>query len=178
MAQSGKFRCKSCGRVFGMAAHLGRHMNTLHARAGRPAPSRSSVRPVPPRARGPVVDVMAGILRELSARRAELTAQRATLESRAMALDRAITALGGAVAGAKVHHRGNRRRAIHEGSLPAYIRRVLHAHRKPMTIKEVTAAVLKAGLKSRNKELPKTVGKYLAKLPGVTKVARGVFRLG
>jgi uncharacterized C2H2 Zn-finger protein len=31
MAKTGKFRCRTCGRVFTMAMHLGRHANTVHA---------------------------------------------------------------------------------------------------------------------------------------------------
>ncbi len=46
-----------------------------------------------------------------------------------------------------------------------------------MTIKAVTAAVLKAGCKSRNKDLPKTVGKDLAAIPNVVNVDRGVYRM-
>ena len=51
------------------------------------------------------------------------------------------------------------------------------SHRGPMTIKEVTAAVLRAGFESRNMELPKTVGKFLAAMPNVVKVDRGVYRM-
>ena len=29
-----KFRCPKCSRTFGMKAHLGRHMTTIHAAAG------------------------------------------------------------------------------------------------------------------------------------------------
>lgn len=29
------FSCSKCGRSFGMAAHLARHMSTIHARGGK-----------------------------------------------------------------------------------------------------------------------------------------------
>ena len=32
MAKKGKFKCSACGRSFGMAAHLGHHISTVHAR--------------------------------------------------------------------------------------------------------------------------------------------------
>ena len=175
--KKGKFNCTTCGRTFGMAAHLGRHMSTVHARAGRRTGRMAGLKLIPQPTHGPMVDVMAGMLGEFTARRAELSAQRATLDSQAAALDRVIAAFGGHVASVKVHRGGRRRRAAQDTPLPAHILRVLRAHRRPMAIKAVTAAVLKAGYKSKNKELPKTVGKYLAKLPGVVKVARGVFRL-
>jgi hypothetical protein len=174
--KKGKFTCATCGRIFGMAAHLGRHMSTVHARAGRPKAHRSRVKPIPHPTHGPLINVMADMLYEFTARRAELAAQRATLDSQAAALDRVIAAFGKPAA-AKVRRGGHQRRAAQETSLPAHILRVLRAHRRPMAIKAVTAAVLKAGYKSKNKELPKTVGKYLARLPGVIRVARGVFRL-
>ena len=171
-----KFNCTTCGRIFGMAAHLGRHMSTVHARASRPKVRRAVVKPALHRAGGPLVDVMAGMLREFHARRAELSAQRATLDSQAAALDRVIAAFGKPAA-AKVRRRGRRRRAAQPGSLPAFIRQVLDAHPGPISVSEVIAAVVTGGYNSKNKELSKAVGRYLVKRPGVTKVARGVFRL-
>ncbi len=121
-------------------------------------------------------DVITRVKREFRARRAELAAQRATLDFQATALDRVIAGFG-RPATARPRRVGRRRRAVQLGSLPAFIQQVLRADRRPMAIKEVTAAVLKAGYKSKNKELPKTVGKYLSKLPGMIRVGRGVFRL-
>jgi hypothetical protein len=91
-------------------------------------------------------------------------------------VDHGFTALGGTAAGVKVRRSGRRHPAFRAGTLPAYISQVLHAHRGPIAVKDVAAAVLKAGYKSRDKALPKTVGKYLAAMPGVRKVGRGVFR--
>lgn len=36
-SQPGKFKCGKCDRAFGMAAHLARHMNTIHATPGQKA---------------------------------------------------------------------------------------------------------------------------------------------
>ena len=39
-SSGGKHRCPQCGKTFGMAAHLGRHMTTMHAKAkSQPAAS-------------------------------------------------------------------------------------------------------------------------------------------
>ena len=170
MAKKGTFNCSACGRTFAMAAHLGRHMSTMHARKGkRTVPAATTRRSV-------MTDWARPVLDRLRACRDELAAQRAALDAQVAALDQAIAALGGSVASVKVHRGGRRRPAVRKGTLPAYISQVLHAHHGPMAVKEVAVAVLKAGYKSRDKTLPKTVGKYLAAMPGVQKVGRGVYR--
>ncbi len=55
--------------------------------------------------------------------------------------------------------------------------RVLAAHRGPMIVRDIAAAVLKAGYKSRDKTLGHTVGKLLAAMPNAVRVARGQYRL-
>jgi len=170
MARTGKFKCTRCDRTFAMAAHLGRHMSTLHAPRGkRTAPAATMRRPA-------LADWASPVLDRLRACRDELAAQRAALDAQVASLDQALAALGGSVASVKVRRGGRRSPAFRAGTLPAYIRQVMHAYRGPMAVKEVAAAVLKAGYKSRNKELPKTVGKYLAAMPSVQKIGRGVYR--
>ncbi len=46
-----------------------------------------------------------------------------------------------------------------------------------MQVRDITARVLRAGYKSRNKTLDKSVGIALAHMPTVRKIGRGVFRL-
>jgi hypothetical protein len=46
-----------------------------------------------------------------------------------------------------------------------------------MAVKDVTAAILKAGYKSRDKTLGHTVGRLLATMQHVVKVARGQYLL-
>ena len=175
MAKRKSFKCPKCGRTFGMAAHLGRHMSTMHAPKGkRTAPAPTKRRPAmtswaPFGGHRPILD-------RLGACRDELAAQRAALDAQVAALDQAITALGGSVGSVQVHRGGRRPPAFRTGTLPAYIRQVMPSHRGPIAVKDVTAAVLKAGYKSRDKALPKTVGKYLAAMPGVRKVGHGVYR--
>ena len=41
----GKYRCPKCGKSFGMAAHLGRHMTTIHGQLGKMASKRAQLRP-------------------------------------------------------------------------------------------------------------------------------------
>ena len=35
--KAAKFKCEKCGKAFGMAMHLGRHMTTIHGRTPRAA---------------------------------------------------------------------------------------------------------------------------------------------
>ena len=46
-----------------------------------------------------------------------------------------------------------------------------------MGVKDVTAAIRKAGYKSKNKTLDNSVGVALADMPNVLKVGRGQYRL-
>jgi hypothetical protein len=180
MAKMGKFRCSTCGRVFAMAMHLGRHVNAVHAakskRAAQVVDQRRSAT-----AGMSTSDGRTRVLGVLSACRDELVAQRITIDSQVAALDQAIAVLGGPVVKTTtkpwIRRKPRPGRTVQAGTLPAYIRQVVYAHRGPMTIKEVTAAVLRAGFESRNMELPKTVGKFLAAMPNVVKVDRGVYRM-
>ena len=128
MAKRKSFKCPKCGRTFGMAAHLGRHMSTMHAPKGkRTAPAPTKRRPAmtswaPFGGHRPILD-------RLGAGRDELAAQRAALDAQGAALDQAITALGGSVGSVQVHRGGRRPPAFRTGTLPAYIRQVMHSHR-------------------------------------------------
>lgn len=173
MAKSGEFRCSKCGRVFAMAAHLGRHTNTMHAPRGRQAPRRLGVSPAGRRA----VDGRTRLLGELQACRADLAAQAATISSQLASIDEIMIQLGGVPHPGRVARAPRGRRGVRAGSLRDHIERVLRARRGPVQVRDVTAAVLRAGFKSRDKELSKSVGKCLTSMPGVVKVARGTFRL-
>jgi len=188
MAKNGKFRCTRCGRVFAMAMHLGRHMKTVHGpKVKRTAPA---ARKWPAAAARPsAFDGRTRLLGELNACRGELAAQRAAIDAQVAALDQVMATLGapaakpkartkvGRKAGTRVRRPRRPRRTAREGSLRSYVEEVLRTQRGPLTVKEVTTAVLKAGYKSRNKELPKTIGKFLRAMPGVARVERGVFRV-
>ena len=179
MAKRKSIMCPKCDRTFLMAAHLGRHMSTMHAPKGtRVALAvKAKVGPRPSATPGlGGADGLAAVGSSIQRYRDELAAQRAALDAQVAALDQALAALGGSVASVQVRRGGRRSPAFRAGTLPAYIGRVLHAHRGAMAVQEVTAAVLKAGYKSRDKALPKTVGKYLAAMPGVKRIGHGLYR--
>jgi hypothetical protein len=119
-----------------------------------------------------------GALREIRAYRQTLVARRAELDSRVTAIDRALAALGAASRPATARAaRGPRRAGSRKGSLKHFIEKALSAGKRPMAVKDTTAAVLRAGFKTKNKTLAKSVGIALSQMPNVTKVSRGMFRL-
>lgn len=53
--KAAKFKCEKCGKGFGMAMHLGRHMTTIHGQApAKPAsPAKATAPTKPAKVRGP-----------------------------------------------------------------------------------------------------------------------------
>jgi hypothetical protein len=116
------------------------------------------------------------VIRELSAYRDQLVAERAQADAQIAAVEGALSALGASAGGAQVPASG-RRPSFRQGSLKDHIARVLGARRGPMSVKDITAAVRKAGYRTKNKTLDKSVGNALADMRQVVKVARGQYRL-
>lgn len=181
MAKKGKFKCSACGRSFGMAAHLGRHITTMHAsKAKRSVPAAKAKgvkRPsTTPKLGG--ADGLAAVVRNIQRHRSELAAQRVALDSQMAAIDHVLTVLGAtAPARRSPSGKGRRGASYRSGSLKLHIQEVLQAHGGPMAVKDITAAVRKAGYKTKNKTLDKSVGNALADMRNVVRVSRGVFRL-
>lgn len=116
----------------------------------------------------------------------ELVAQRAALDAQIASLQDMITTMGGAAAA--VPHaaaapiaaggRGRRGRPPRSGSLKEYILKVLSAAGDVMAVKDIADGVVKAGYKTKNQTLAKSVGIALRELSAqVQKVGRGRFRL-
>ena len=184
----GKFKCSKCSRTFSMAAHLARHQNTIHAgkakkkrvkkKVARKRVVGRPVRKIAKRARAAAGFGQAPLLRQMQAYRNELVAQRAQVVVKIDAIDQALAALGATMgAPASRPARGRRGRTVRPGSLKSYVERVLRRRSSAMAVKDVTAAVLKAGFKSKNKALAKSVGIAMTQMRNVAKVSRGMFRL-
>ncbi len=196
----GKFKCSKCDRSFSMAAHLGRHISTMHAtksgkkaakkktrkrkakrKVGRPKGTKKKVRraKVARRAaRRPIARGTAGLIRQMQVYHRKLSAEQADLEAQITAMDRAIVALGGA---AKTRPGGQGRRAgtrrgIRPGSLKDHIAKVLRRGKKAMTPGEVTKRLVQAGYKTGSKSLSNQVSNALGQMPGVKKLRRGLFQ--
>lgn len=125
---------------------------------------------------------------ELHSERAALDAQRRTIDGQIAALERAMIALNGAAPRGRAPGTGPARRmakaaagpapsAHRRGSLKEFIGKALAAGGRVMSVKEITAAVVRGGYKSKNKTLAKSVGIALTEMSEVRKVGRGRFRL-
>ena len=63
------------------------------------------------------------------------------------------------------------------GTLKDFIARVLRGMSKGRSVKDMAAAVKKAGYKSKSKTLGHAISKTLADMKNVVRVGRGVYRL-
>ncbi|RMF81029.1 MAG: hypothetical protein D6744_07605 [Planctomycetota bacterium] len=174
-----------------MAAHLARHMNSMHQKTSKSAKSKPAFRlPASASAGAFGGGAVAAAVRELQNQRSQLAEQ---IE----ALDNALAALGGVVpsgaaaprrnvalpkkrrkvAGATKRTSASAGRAPAGGSLRDHLTRVLKAASGSMRVKELEAAVLKAGYRSKSKNLGHSINKALAKMKGVKRVGRGLYKL-
>lgn len=141
-----------------------------------------------PRGRKPKTSAGSGVVGSLQAARAELAAQRGAVDRQIAAVDAALSAFGaaGGGGGARVgggaravgrpKGSGARTAGVRKGSLKEYLLRVLNSAGGVMAVKDITSAVLRAGYKSKNQTLAKSVGIALTETPGVKKVGRGKFK--
>jgi len=127
-----------------------------------------------PRAAG-IDSVVAGLQKY----RDELVNQRAGLDAQIQAVEQALSAMGTAAGPAPRRAAGRPRRATaggyRAGSLKDCIADVLSGG-GVMAVRDITDGVLKAGYKTKNKTLAKSVGIALTEMKNVTKVGRGRFK--
>jgi len=135
--------------------------------AAKRSPARKTAKRKATRRKAPSaplgVDILqTSVVRDMQSYRRQLTSERALAE------------LGNAPRrSASAATAGSRTRT---GSLKYYIERVLAAG-GTMSVKDITAAVLRAGFKTKNKTLGTSVGIALSQMPNVKKVARGKYAL-
>ncbi len=199
-----KFKCKRCKRSFGMAAHLARHMSTIHAskkrktsnakttkkkakrRTAEPmvvrtvAASRAKIGPI--RAFLTCVSGSEGIIDVMQAHHSELLAQRHSLDAQIDAYARAMKTIGAATPTGSTPRAGKKRGRPVEavgrpGSLKNYIVRVLRQSSKPMSLQDIGTRVKKAGFKTRAKDLTGAVSSTLPALKSVKRVGYGKYQL-
>ena len=176
MAKSGSYRCSICSRSFSMAAHLGRHMSTIHGSKRVMRPSSMGAVAAPRGASAGLVEAAQGL--------------RARLMEQLTAVDEFLTQLGSATGPAMraPMPRPAFKRALaaparrqpttvagRAGSLKSYIDRVLREAGTPTPVAAIALAVVKAGYKSRDKHLAQTVSRALADMHTVKKIERGVY---
>lgn len=113
----------------------------------------------------------------LQAMLAGLTSQRDALDRQINAIRGALNAFGGgAAAAAAAAPAGRAGRQYRRGSLKEYIEQAMRG-KGVMAVKDIADGVVKAGYKSKNKTLAKSVGIALTQMPSISKVGRGRFKL-
>ena len=65
-----------------------------------------------------------------------------------------------------------------EGSLKSYMVKILRQRSRPMSPRDIAARIVKAGYKSKAKDLTKAVSNALPQLRGVKKVGFGMYKMG
>ncbi len=206
MASRKTFKCPKCDRRFSMAAHVGRHLKTIHAsKTGKksggkrrsrtrveagvaPASSRGThgqkARATRGRRSSPASASRvsgAGLLAGLRAYYHNLAAHRSTLDAQIAAVDKALGSLqpvGAAPAPRPAPPKRGRPagRRIKAGSLSDYIVRALGRRSKPMSPREIAAGLKQVGYRSKTKDLAHAVTKMLPKIKAVRKVGFGLYQ--
>ncbi len=92
MAKGSKLECVHCGRVFGMPAHLGRHLSAVHG-AGKARGRRKATVGRRGRRPGRVMANGTGVANEIQRVRDALLSRRATLDSQIEMLDKVLDSL-------------------------------------------------------------------------------------
>ena len=200
----GKFKCSKCDRSFSMAAHLARHVNAIHKRktgaamakkrrvTARATGVRKVGRPTGIRRRKAVGTTLAGtgavqLISSMQTYHSGLLARREGIEAEITAIGQAIEAMG--MVPASRTRRAKRGRPVgrpvgrpagrpaRAGSLKTYIVKVLGQRSTAMSPKDIAARIVKAGYKSKAKDLTKAVSNTLPQLKQVKKVGFGKYKV-
>ena len=130
------------------------------------------------------------IISNMTSARGDLVGQRNALDKQISALDRALAAMGSVPKKRRKVRRPAAKRVVAKrpagrrarvgrrrvGSLKDQIASVFSGRKSAMAVKDVTAAVLASGYKTKNKTLSKSVGIALTQMPEMVKIGRGLFR--
>jgi hypothetical protein len=177
-----------------MAAHLARHQRShgggkkaptgtkkMKRGPGRPKGSRNAPRTT-------TLSISGGpthLLTQMQAYCSDLFAQRDSLDTQISRIENAMSSLGGAlpVGRAVGIRRGPGRPkgsiraagAPRPGTLKDVIVRVLSQRSSPLAPKEIATSVIRAGYKTKTKDLSKTVSNTLPTMKNIKRVDRGLY---
>ena len=180
-------KCSKCTRKFKMPAHLARHMNTIHAsaasKAKRKAAGKGKRRVGRPRgpavgrpvrtvaARSSMGDAASRLLSDMQTVRGDLLSRRNSLDSEIDGLARAMEALGGS-------GRTTRTTTKRKVGRPAGPGRPRGSAPREGSLKSFIVRVLKAGFKTKAKDITKAVSNTLPQLNNVKRIGFGMYKMG
>ncbi len=152
-------------------------------RVGRPRGRRRAA-PMMRMTRG-AMDGAARLMSQMRDYYDELTTRRATLESQIAGIQSAISSIGGAAVsrarrgrppGRRVARRGRPARAeARVGSLKDVIARVLRQSSRPQTPRDIATSAIRAGYKTKTRDLSKAVSNALPQMRNIRRVGRGLY---
>ena len=196
----GSFKCTRCDRKFSMAAHLARHVNSMHGAKRRTPAAKAKARRGPAKLRArrvgrPAAARVVGLggsadlVTRMRTYHGTLVDRRDSLDAEISAITTAIEAMGvtaprsrraarsrGRVAVAR-KPRGRVGRVARAGSLKQFIVKAMGQRSTPMSPKEIAVAVVRTGYRSKAKDLTKAVSNTLPQLKKIKKVGFGKYRL-
>ena len=196
-----KLKCPKCTRTFSMAAHLARHMSTIHATGAKkkaaakaPAKRKGKKKPGPKpgaramKARSVPGDEGARVLAEMQSYHANLLETRGAIDGKIGALEQAMIAMGaagqaprrmGRPAGAKKVVRAasavRAAKGVRAGTLKDAVINVLRATGTPMSPRTLSVAVKKSGYKTKAKDLTKAISNVLPTIESIKRVGHGMY---
>ena len=115
------------------------------------------------------------LVSQLQSRRTQLQAELADVDKQLAQFPQATTA-GPRDSARQAGRTGPRRRRSGGKTLPATVEQVLREAKRPMSVKEIEPAVLKAGYKTKAKTLYNQIFDTLKKI-GAKKVAKGQYTM-
>ncbi|MCH7870338.1 MAG: hypothetical protein IID33_01430 [Planctomycetes bacterium] len=133
-------------------------------------------------------DAASRLLSDMQTFHGDLLSRRNSLDSEIDGLARAMEAFGGS--GGTTPSRGTRKvgrpagsgrprgSAPREGSLKSFIVRVLKQNSKPLSPNDIGTRVVKAGFKTKAKDITKAVSNTLPQLNNVKRIGFGMYKMG
>ncbi len=188
-----KFKCPKCSRTFSMKAHLARHMNAIHSKPGsRKAGVKKRVKRKVTKKRArrvtravslsaPTGNEGAKVFADMQTYHAGLIEARQSLDGQIGAIVEAMKVMGGTTVTRRKRKPGPKARKTtregRPGSLRDVVTKVMRSRRAAMTPRALSVAVVKAGYKTKAKNLTKAISNMLPKMKTAKKVGHGLYRM-
>jgi len=171
-----KFKCKRCKRSFSMAAHLARHMKAIHG------PKKKTTRAKTTKRESAGVVGSEGIIHVMEAHHSDLLAQRTSLDAQIDAIARAMKAIGATSPTKRKPQVGKKKgrpvaAVARKGTLKDHIVRVLRKSSKPLSLEDIGTRVIKAGFKTKTKDIKRAVSNTIQDLKMVKRPSRGKYQM-